>query len=183
MLAGLIAVLLVIKVPGWLVVEGEAQKADVAVILGGGGGSRSRAGVSLYDAGLASQLLLIDKSKQDWVHVVENLCHDCTTQDKDMVYLEGSSNTFTDATLVSQYIASQGIDRMIVVTDPYHTRRALLIFKAQFKDSSVDISVVSSGDYAKNLRPDEKWWHDDQTARVILQESTKIVGFYLREWF
>ncbi len=40
-------VLAVVKAPAWLVVEGEASKADIAVILGGGGGSRLSKGLSL----------------------------------------------------------------------------------------------------------------------------------------
>jgi len=176
----LVAVFIFVKVPSWLVVEGDAQKADIAVVLGGGGGSRLRAGISLYDAGLVDQLLLVDRSKRDWLYIENKLCSECKTEGKDVVYLEGSRNTLTDASLVHEYTRSHNIDSLLVVTDPYHTRRALLIFGSQFKGSGVEVSVMSSGDYVKNVKPDENWWLDERTSRVIWDEASKIAAFYLQ---
>jgi uncharacterized SAM-binding protein YcdF (DUF218 family) len=178
--ACLIVVWVVVKAPSWLVVTGEVHKADIGVVLGGGGGSRLRAGLSLYDAGWVDQLLLVDKKKQYWKDIQKYLCAECKTEGKDTVILEGSINTFTDASLVAQYSDSHDIDSILVVTDPYHTRRALLIFESEFKGSGLDVSVVSSGDYVGKLPPGEKWWRDNATSKVIWGEMSKIVAFYLR---
>lgn len=43
-----IAVWAAFHLAGWLVVGGEARRADLAVVLGGGGGSRLRKGLELY---------------------------------------------------------------------------------------------------------------------------------------
>jgi uncharacterized SAM-binding protein YcdF (DUF218 family) len=177
--SGIILVLIVavwaaFKMPSWLVIDEEAHQANIAVILGGGGGSRFRTGLSLYDRGLVDQLLLVDIKKAAWNSILERFCSDCKADGKDVVILEGSTNTLTDAELVSQYCAAHGIDSILVVTDPYHTRRASIIFNSQFKESDVEISVVSSGDFMGKLSPDEKWWQDDPTLKVIFGEISRI---------
>ena len=161
--------------PSWLVVENNAHKADIAVVLGGGGGSRLRKGISLYDAGLVDRLLLVDKRKRAWKHIQDHLCPDCKTKGKDVVILDGSANTFTDATLVAQYCSKQGIDSILVITDPYHSRRALIIFEAEFEGIGVAVSVINSGDYVGKLSPHEKWWQDNHTVKVIWGEISRIL--------
>ncbi|MFT5258932.1 MAG: uncharacterized SAM-binding protein YcdF (DUF218 family) [Saprospiraceae bacterium] len=176
----LIGIWVAVKAPSWLVVEREDHRADIGVVLGGGGGSRLRTGLFLYDEGKVDRLVLVDKSKLDWIHIQKRLCLDCETEGKDVTIIEGSINTFTDASLVAQYSDSQDIDSILVITDPYHSRRALLIFESQFKGSGIDVSVVSSGDYVGKLPPGEKWWLDNATSKVVWGEISKIVAFYVR---
>ena len=56
-----IAAWLAFYLADWLVVDSEAQQADVAVVLGGGGGSRLRKGLELYEQGLVGGLVLVDE--------------------------------------------------------------------------------------------------------------------------
>ena len=168
------------NIPSWLVVEDKAQQAGVAVVLGGGGGSRLRKGVSLYDAGVVKQLLLVDRKKGDWMHIADHLCPECKIEGKDVVFLEGSVNTFSDAALVAKYCSELGVNSMLVVTDPYHSRRAQLIFKTEFKGTNMKVSVVNSGDYVGKLSPYEKWWQDNRTVAVIWTEISKILFLYVK---
>ena len=178
-----VAVCLVIKAPALLVVDEEVHKADIAVVLGGGGGSRFRKGLSLYDAGLVDRLLLVDIKKSAWTRILKLFCSDCEKDGngKNVVILEGSRNTLTDAELVEQYCNMHGVDTILVVTDPYHTRRASLIFKSQFDKGNVEVSIVSSGDYVGKLSPDEKWWQDDRTLKAVWSEIGKIAIILLRK--
>ncbi len=180
LLTFLFAVWIGVKAPSWLVVTGEVHKADIGVVLGGGGGSRLRKGLALYDEGRVDRLVLVGKSKDNWAYIQNNLCLDCSIEGKDVSILEGSVDTMTDAFLISEFYPSQNINSILIVTDPYHTRRALLIFKSVLKGSGVKISIESSGDYDKNIPPDENWWRDNSTLSVIWGELGKIVAFYLR---
>jgi len=169
-----------INAPSWLVVTDQAHSAEIGVVLGGGGGSRLRAGLALYNGGRVDRLVLVGKSKKNWIHIQNNLCLDCSTEGKDVTILEGSVDTFTDASLLAEFYNSHDIDSVLVVTDPYHTRRALLIFESVFAESGIKISIESSGDYGSNLPPDENWWADNLTLSVIWGEIGKIIAFYLR---
>ncbi len=169
-----------VKAPYWLVVAGGFHKADIAVVLGGGGGSRLRTGLALYDDGSVDRLVLVGKNKNNWIHIQNNLCRDCSTEEKDVTILEGSIDTFTDASLLAEFYQSQDIDSILVITDPYHTRRALVVFESVFKGRGVKISVRSSGDFGRTIPPDKKWWQDNLTLSVIWGELGKIFAFYLR---
>ena len=169
-----LAALAIFQAPSWLVVEGNAHNADLAVVLGGGGGSRFSTGLTLYDAGMVDGLLLVDINKAAWKSIVQRLCPDCETVGKSIVILEKSTSTFTDAELVAQYCRIHDIKSILVITDPYFTRRASLIFHTKFAQGSVDVSVLSSGDFMGRLSPDENWWQDDSTLKIIWGEMSKI---------
>ena len=157
------------------------EPIKIAVILGGGGGSRLYKGLSLYAAGVVQHLVLVDKKKNAWDAMLHRLCPDCAVQGK-ITILEGSQNTFTDAELVEAYCRTHKIKNILVVTDPYHTRRADLIFTAQFAQSEVQIRVISSGDFGGRLTPAEQWWQDDDTLRTVWTEMNKVLIILLRRY-
>ncbi|WP_417908518.1 YdcF family protein [Candidatus Electronema sp. PJ] len=173
-------VLLVLQVPAWLVVTEQPQTADVIVVLGGGGPSRLRKGLALYDAGLAKQLLLVDSSRNDWTALIQEVCPNCT--DKKITILEGSRDTFTDAELTKKYCLAQKIRSLLVVTDPYHTRRVALIFRKEFSSSSVGVKVISSGEFKPLLSPNQRWWQDNATLKTIWTEANKNFLILLRNY-
>jgi uncharacterized SAM-binding protein YcdF (DUF218 family) len=63
---------------------------------------------------------------------------------------------------------------LLVVTSPYHTRRAHLIFRQAFENSGVDISVV--GTPYEDFRTD--WWRSQNSARNTLLELVKLFYFF-----
>jgi uncharacterized SAM-binding protein YcdF (DUF218 family) len=74
-------------------------------------------------------------------------------------------------TLASQLGSKPG--SLLVVTSPYHVRRARIIFNAAFPDW--EIRVVGT--------PTEKmpaaWWTDQESARIVLLEIPKTVYYLL----
>ncbi|MGZ5500608.1 MAG: YdcF family protein, partial [Nitrososphaeraceae archaeon] len=160
-------------VDDWLVVDNNPGQSDVIVVLGGGGASRLRKGISLYDQGISDSLLLVDDKVSAWTHITAHLCPDCHLEGKNVDILSGSTSTFTDARLVKEFCLLHRRKSILVVTDPYHTRRVLLIFRDYFTGSSILLTVVSSGDYGFLLPPGNDWWTDRQTLKTILLELTK----------
>ncbi len=163
------------KTPSWLVVKNDSQHADLGIILGGGGGSRLRKGVELYDAGFISELLLVDLKAEDWHYMLTHLCTDCDLPHKKITILNGSTSTTTDAQLTLTYCRKAEVKKVLVVTDPYHTRRADLIFQHRFRWSGIEVRVISSGDYNQLLPPDIKWWEDKATRETIWFEFGKCL--------
>ncbi|MCI5223900.1 MAG: YdcF family protein [Candidatus Electrothrix sp. AR4] len=174
-------ILFALHAPSLLIVDESVHKADIILVLGGGGGSRFRKGLSLHAAGLADHLLLVDKTKNAWGHILPRFCPNCVDKGK-VTVLVGSKNTFTDAELVEQYCREHGIHSILLVTDPYHTRRAAMIFAARFEKSGVRITVISSGNFAGHLAPDERWWQDNATLKTVWTEMNKILIILLRKY-
>jgi uncharacterized SAM-binding protein YcdF (DUF218 family) len=167
--------------PFLLIVDEPVEQADIAVVLGGGGGSRLRKGLSLYEAGQVKHLVLVDNQKNAWDDMLHRFCSDCVAAGK-VTIIEGSKNTFTDAELIEQYCHAHKIKSLLVVTDPYHTRRASLVFTAQFAESEMQLAVVSSGEFGSRFTPDESWWQDDDTLRTVWTEMNKILIILLRDY-
>jgi len=170
--------------PFLLVVDEPIERADIAVVLGGGGGSRFRKGLSLYEAGQVKHLVLVDNTKNAWDHMLHRFCPDCPAEGK-ITIIEGSKNTFTDAELVEQYCRDRKIKKiksLLVVTDPYHTRRASLVFKARFAESNVQVTVISSGDFGTRFKPEEQWWQDKNTLKTVWTELNKVLIILLRRY-
>lgn len=163
----------------WLVVDDGAHRADVAVVLDGGSGSRLRKGIDLYDQGLVDALVLVGPNEWQWDARLQRLCPGCKTGAKPLTMLTGSKNTLTDAELVHAYCVEKGINQILVVTDPYHTRRASLTFKRQFTGSGIEVTMVSSGDYRELLSPNSEWWRDERTFRTVWTETAKVAGIAL----
>ena len=170
---------LAFHLPDWLVVDSEAQQAEVAVVLGGGGGGRLRKGLELYEQGIVAGLVLVDEKEKYWDTRLARQCPDCKTGGKRLTILSGSESTLTDARLVHEHCIAKDIKKLLVVTDPYHTRRASLAFERQFAGSGIEVTTLSSGDYRDRLPPSGDWWRDKVTLRVVGTEATKIAVFLL----
>lgn len=167
--------------PFLLIVDEPVEQAGIAVVLGGGGGSRLRKGLSLYEAGLVSHLVLVDNKKNAWDHMLGRFCPDCVTEGK-ITIIEGSSNTFTDAELVEKYCRAHKIKSVLVVTDPYHTRRASLIFNERFARTDVQVRTVSSDEFGNRLSPSGQWWQDENTLKTVWAELNKVFIIFLKRY-
>jgi len=163
----------VVNIDSWLVVDNQPAQADLIVVLGGGGVSRLRKGLDLYEQGYANHIVLVDDKLSAWVHIVTSLCKECHLDGKNVVVITGSTSTFTDARLVYKYAVAHAIHSILVVTDPYHTRRVSLVFHGVFNGYKADIRVISSGVYGELLSPDQDWWHHKRTYETVLLELLK----------
>lgn len=140
-------------VPQWLVIKAEPVSSEAAVVLGGGGGERLRRAVGLYDANLVGELILVGKHRGEWEHIIRNDCPECDLTDRRASILVGSKDTFTDAELTLGHCRKMGIRSVLVVTDPYHSRRAEMTFNKIIRGSGISVAVVSSGDLGQRLAP------------------------------
>ena len=61
-----------------------------------------------------------------------------------------SKDTFENATYSVDIMHQHGWDTAIIVTTPYHTKRALILFS----NLEIDVSVISS-----NFPVETKWFH------------------------
>ena len=87
---------------------------------------------------------------------------------------KGSLSTFQEAREARKLFTAPGT-RLVLVTSPFHVRRARMVFEEVFAGSGVGVAVVSA--------PQEPfpvaWWTSQDAAREVLLEWAKIAFYRL----
>jgi uncharacterized SAM-binding protein YcdF (DUF218 family) len=88
-----------------------------------------------------------------------------------------SLSTFENAKYSLKIVEDQGYKSAIVVTSPYHTRRASIIFAQFFKEIHLIICPVP---YDPAIT--HGWWENIYSIQFIISEYEKLAWHYLFEW-
>lgn len=85
-------------------------------------------------------------------------------------------NTQHEATAVLEYWRGHPFNRLLVVTSPYHTRRALATFARAFDAEDVQVGVVPAA--GGRAQPD-RWWLDPYDRFYVRYEWAAILKYRL----
>lgn len=176
----LIAYIFLWAMGGFLVVGDPIQRADAVVLLSGGDNQRLGEAVRIYESGLAGHLLItetgtIPEGGGPRTSTLLQRQAEAAGIPGDAIWttLGKSSSTQDEAAAVRVFSDQRDLDTIIVVTDPYHTRRTQWIFKSVFSDSDMRVLV----------RPVRGHWYQSTTWflsargwRVTLTEYLKLAG-------
>ena len=89
---------------------------------------------------------------------------------------KGATSTFDEAHDLLAFCTKEDLKHLIIVTDAFHTRRALYAFKKVFRESNIEIEVSA----AKNdLFNEENWWWSDFGISVYVLEPIKFFVYLL----
>lgn len=136
----------------YLVVSDNLQVSDVVIALGGDSGTdRLEKAVELYKAGMASAIIISDTQEmaytgQDITLYLANTAKEMGVPAEDIYVTEVIANTtLNEARATRKIMLRNDWTSCIVVTDPFHTRRARSFFRRDFKehDLSVDVTYTS----------------------------------------
>ncbi len=174
--------------PAWLplvakilIVDDPLQKADAIVVLGGGTGDREVTAARLYADGYApnvittgSTLPLPGMSEVTWAELSarELMLHG--VPEESIVQSDAGSSTCGDAQSALAALPS-GAKRVIIVTDPFHTRRAKWSFERAA--SGVEVIVVAAN---PSWFDSSTWWTDERGLIVVEQEYVKFAVTLLK---
>lgn len=176
------------KYAGWLVVASTEERADAAIILGGGDGERLHAGVQLYKAGRAGYLLI---TGPDVPLLKVYSTEDSLTQgeakrriavrrgvpDDSILLALGPTSTWQEALRARSESESHHWNSIVVVTDPFHTRRTKATFERVFRGSPIRIGIYHLPE-GRSAQKVERWWTRESDYMAVVTESMKLV-FYV----
>ena len=173
----------------YLIVEHEAEKADVIVCLAGKNVERSLAVVDAYRKGLAPYIFMAKKSKPDGF---EYLTKKVRTYPADFdlftSIMEGFQipekvilspvdrvdNTLDEARLVHKFVLDRGFKSLILITSLTHSRRAWLTFTKVFKDDG--IKIISLPSHYQRFNPKD-WWKKRKCIKGLVLEYQKVIYY------
>ena len=89
-----------------------------------------------------------------------------------------AANTWEEALAARQYAREHGIRALLVVTSPYHTRRALGTFRKVFGGSATDVGVHPALETSP-ARPG-RWWMDPYDRAYVRYEWAAVAWYLVR---
>jgi uncharacterized SAM-binding protein YcdF (DUF218 family) len=173
----------------FLTVRDALEPCDVILVLSGGVNDRPELAAKLYARGLAPSILLIRKELSPIE--ARGLVPEEVILARRLLLAEGvpaaaigelgterrATSTFDEARLFRRYAREHGVRSVIVVTNPYHTRRARWIFRRVLRDTGVRILMAPSKSWAFS---EENWWRNERGMITYVNEYIKFLWYLWR---
>jgi uncharacterized SAM-binding protein YcdF (DUF218 family) len=173
---GAISILaLLIGVGHWLDLTDPLAKADAIVAISGDTGARAESAIALWKQGYAPLLIFSGGSSDpESVASAELMKRTAVAAGvpADAIVVEGTSATTEEnAEHVAELMRSRSLRSAILVTSPYHQRRAAMLFEREFGRASLSFRNHPADD--PNWDPN-LWWASDPSRSLTLLELAKI---------
>jgi uncharacterized SAM-binding protein YcdF (DUF218 family) len=200
-LASLVVVCLLFRQPllVWvgdrLVRADPLAQADAIVVLAGGTPQRELEGADLYIKGYAPLVVLtvepdsgaaqILRSRgipyETQIELKQRILRSLGVPGSAIALLQETRATSTrmETDVVRRWTADHHARRIIVVTSPYHTARASLVFRRALADDQVEVLVRPASH--EPFDP-ERWWTDRIQLRNGVFELQKLLLYYVAYW-
>ncbi|MBN1402117.1 MAG: YdcF family protein [Anaerolineae bacterium] len=184
----LLAVLVVILGPLWLpwiarvlVVDQPPVAADAMMVLGGGDGSVQDRAIQLYNEGWAPLIISsgeppnLPGPERSYAELGADYMIERGVPRESILVVPQATSTYEEAVVCLALCQERGVERLLVIADPYHTRRTSLTFGHVFRDAPITLTFVGA-------RPDwfdpSDWWKSERPVLAVFQEYLKL-GYYL----
>lgn len=154
------AIILFRAMGSFLIVSSELEYANAIVVLSGGDESRMQEALDLYHHDYSHLIVLTETGDvvegYDHLHSFDmriELLHQGIPSGNILLTNQVVTSTEAEAEAVKQLLTTHQFISCIVVTDPYHTRRAYTIFKDVFADTGIKVMI----------RPTSNHWYTADT--------------------
>ena len=170
----------------WLSVGDRPQKTDAILVLGGGY-ARPFQAADLYRQGFARRIYVSVPAREDQYRLLDEAgvafprAEEVVRQVRlkkgvpasAIEYFGKDSISTAAEAQAARALFGKGAPRLLIVTSPYHLRRARMTFSDALP--AADIRVIATG---YDPLP-QAWWKDQSAARNVLLELAKITYYKL----
>ena len=151
-------------------------KSDVIVAISGGETeARTQEAVKLYNDGWARHIIFsgaaLDPSSPSNAKIMATAALAAGVPSAAIELDEAATNTRENASGVSAIVKRDGYHSIILVTSPYHQRRALITFQRVL---SPGFPIVNHSSYDQNWRRSH-WWATSYSRSLTLSELQKVI--------
>lgn len=166
----------------WLLLPSQTVqkgRADVIVVLGGGGPERLMQGIELYKQGLAPQLWVTgDMPFSQMTNFTEGELAQRFAIEQGVPFgsirLLATTSTWKDGQEIAAALQRMGARQVLVVTSWYHSRRAVCVLKRHL--AGTQIVVFYHAPPIHTAGP-EYWWQQEEGLVNVINEWFKF-GLY-----
>ena len=158
----------------------ELKPADVIVILAGEEKERVEYGAYLFREEWAKKDRIIMAGgplvwKYTWASLMKEHAEHLGIPGKDILLEDRSRNTEEDAKYTKDILQKYKYKSLILVTSPYHSKRAYTIFQ---KVMGKDIKIISAP-VENSWFKFEDWWKRRRDRSMVLNEYSKFLWLWI----
>jgi uncharacterized SAM-binding protein YcdF (DUF218 family) len=181
-LAASIVALLASDIPArWLVLDDGAAPADAVVVMAGDPGyERTRTAAGLVEAGTV-RLLIVTGGEPGPGDSAASLRAEAIVQGVPAAVIraeEASHSTRESVLALAPLLQREHIHSVILVTSPYHQRRAYLTARSAWPGITIRNYPARPAQWSPH-----RWWSNAASRRVVATEYAKLAYYWLRGWW
>ncbi|MCL5035892.1 MAG: YdcF family protein [Chloroflexi bacterium] len=161
----------------FLVLREPLEKSGCIVVLAGERGERVVEGVRLFKEGWAPKMLMSGGLGEAGIPLSSLMKQQAVKLGvpPGVIFEEDrSQDTGEDAIFSLEIMKGHGIKDFILVTSPYHSRRASIIFKKLAKESGMDVISFPVRDSWFKI---EDCWHHKRGIKAVYSEYSKLIWY------
>lgn len=146
-----------------------------AIVVVSGSGDRLPHAVELYKQGFAPALILSGAAREGDISnalAMQIAATQSGVPEKAIILEERATNTYENAIYTKEIIVNKNFRNVILVSSPYHQRRAYETFKAVLKGKNIRLQNSPSSPTYWSAK---HWWDSDIEKELTRSEITKIV--------
>lgn len=162
----------------YLIIASNADAANAIIVLSGGDDTRMKEALRLYNEDYADKIILTETGqklegyKQLYSFDMRIVLLSSGVPSGNIFVTEKNvSNTRDEALAVKKLMLSQQMLSAIIVTDPYHTRRAYGIFQDVFRGSGIKLMIQPTSNSWYNSRT---WFYKLEGWKITVLEYIKL---------
>lgn len=168
------------KIGRFIYEKDDLKPADVIVILAGEEEERVEYGVKLFKEGWARKDRIIMAGgpivwKYSWASLMKQHAEHLGIQGRVIMLEDRSRSTEEDAQFTMEILLQHGFSSVLLVTSPYHSKRASRIFR---KIMGKEIKVISAP-VEKSWFSFDEWWKRRRDRAQVLNEYSKFVWLWI----
>jgi uncharacterized SAM-binding protein YcdF (DUF218 family) len=166
----------------WLAVEDPLEKVDAIVAISGDTGARANTAITLWKAGWAPIIVFsgaaIDPASVSSAEIMRREALRQGVPEAATLVEPASATTEENADEVAKLMLQRKMRSAILVTSPYHQRRAALEFDRAFAPSGLTFRNYPARDPEWNAF---LWWRTEPLRSRTLLELVKLGAVYLSQ--
>ena len=166
----------------WLAVEDPLAKVDAIVVISGDTSARADTAISLWKAGWAPIIVFsgaaIDPESASSAEIMRRQAIKQGVPEGATLVEPASTTTEENADEVAKLMVQRKLRAAILVTSPYHQRRAAFEFDRAFEPSGLTLRNYPARDPEWNAF---LWWRQEPLRSRTLLELVKLGAVYLSQ--
>jgi uncharacterized SAM-binding protein YcdF (DUF218 family) len=175
----LLAIVYLVRVPllrfagEFWIVDDAPEASDVIIVLSGDNYDAVRAAraAALFRAGLAPHVVATGRALRSYASTTELMKRDLVDHGVPAASVipltHHADDTREEAAAVSEFVASHGWKKVLLVTSNYHTRRSEYVYERTLPPGT-QLRVISAPDTEYDP---QSWWRTREGLKLFLQEA------------